>query len=186
MKPIGPMWHRCRLHCRDRDLIRWILSFLTVSRRKGCSPLLKPTASRWCGGFLSISSDFHRLPPRPTLLWMTLLRMPMQNWSIVCWIQNNMASAGRGGGWIWHATPTPMALKKTVRAAYGPIGIGWCGRSMRTCLLISSASVSLPATCCRIPHRTIWWPPDSTATRCSTKKVASIRTNIDSMPWWTA
>ena len=73
---------------------------------------------------------------------------PMNGWSIGCWPRRIMASAGRGAGSTWPATPTPTATKKTGRGRSGPIATGSSTRSTRTCRSTSSPSSNSPATCC--------------------------------------
>jgi hypothetical protein len=71
---------------------------------------------------------------------------------------------GRTGS-MPRVTRIPMVSRRTRRATFGSIAIGWSTRSIRICPTTNSSSNNSPAICCRIQqchsrrHRRHWFPP---------------------------
>src|SRR6266702_1372911 len=83
--------------------------------------------------------------------------------SIVCSPRHITGNISRAGGWIWHATPIPMAIRSIWRARCGRTGSGSSMRSTATCLSTNLRSSSLPAISCPMPPSIRRSPPVSTA-----------------------
>ena len=114
-----------------------------------------------------VTLDLTGLPPTRAELEAFLADrhpMPTNGSSTGCWRRRTMASAGRARGWIWRATPTPTATRRTTGGRSGNTATGSSTRSTATCRSTGSRSSRSPATCCRTPRPTRRSPAASIAT----------------------